>query len=370
MASRASRFLPALSFVATLGLGTSNARAQSPPAKSPTSPAAHESEGARLDHEGGERHDARPDHEGGEHHGAQLGHEGGERHGEGEAKEHEARLELGIDTVIGFGRRTASGEGESERVTAASSVIEGSFRVVGGFHVGALVPFSHEVIAPAGEHSFAENALGNLALTLAYEHELSRALVGRVGLTLAAPTASGDRFAASEGRERVGEANEWAALTRGYAEDELFAPHHAGAGPSLGLDYHHGVVELGGSVKVPLLVREGGADPARESGLSESALAVEVIPAAYGFYDLPTAHLALGASAYAVYFAVDEIRSSRASARHDPKVQPVVEPEARLTLHPFRLALGYILPVGGRLGVGTREHEHAGGVRLAIGAEI
>jgi hypothetical protein len=360
MASRTGRFLPALSFVATVGLGTSNARAQSPPVQSPTSPAAHESEGTRLGHEGGE------------HHGARLGHEGGEHQGEVEAKEHEheARLELGVDTVVGFGRRTASGEAEAERVTAASSVVEGSYLVVPSFRVGALIPFSHEIIRPAGEPAFAENALGNVALTLAYEHELARALTGRVGLTLAAPTASGDRFAESEGRERAAEANEWAALTRGYAEDELFAPHHACAVPSLGLDYHRGAVELGGSVKVPLLARDGGVDPARESGLSESALAVEVIPAAYGFYDLPAAHLALGASAYAVYFAVDEIRSSRASARHDPKVQPVVEPEARLTLHPFRLALGYIVPVGGRLGVGTREHERAGGLRLALGAEI
>lgn len=94
--------------------------------------------------------------------------------------------------------------------------------------------------------------------------------------------------------------------------------------PALGLDYRPGSVELGGGLKAPLLAREGGADPSRESGLTESALAVEVVPSAYGFYNLRPAHLALGASAYAVYFAVDEVRArgrpaarsaSRSSAR-------------------------------------------------------
>ncbi len=285
---------------------------------------------------------------------------------EGEARE--ARLELNADTVVGTGRRAATGEAQAEHATAASTVLEASYLVAPALRAGLLLPFSHESIAPAGGDAFTQNALGNVALSLAYQRPLSRPLSWRAGLTLAAPTAAGDRFAASEARARAAEANEWAALTRAYAEDELFAPHHAGAVPALGLDYRGRSVEFGGAIKVPLLAREGGADPSRESGLDESPLAVEVIPSAYGFYDIRPAHLALGASAYAVYFAVDEVHARRPEAgRSEPKVQPVVEPEARVTLRPFRLALGYILPLGGRLGGHER---HAGGVRFALGAEI
>lgn len=162
--------------------------------------------------------------------------------------------------------------------------------------------------------------------------------------------------------------NEWAALTRAYAEDELFVPHRVSAVPSFGVDYRSTDFDVGGAVKMPVLVRDGGVDPPRGSGLSQSGVAVEMIPSAYAFLKIPSARLAVGAYAYAVYFAVDEVRSLRsAEGTTETRVQPVVEPEARLTLDPLHVTLGYITPLGGRLG---RYEQRAGGVHLALGAEL
>jgi hypothetical protein len=328
-------------------------------------PAAHEAAAHDAAHEA-------PAHEASAHgapsHEADEGRAGAAHEG-GEAEGPEPRVEVGADTVVGTGRRAGGGEGEgAERVTAASTVLEGSYRVVSSLRVGLLLPFSHEAINPAGERAFNENVLGNVALALTYRPELAPKIALATGLVLAAPTAAGDRFAKGEASAHAAEANEWSALTRAYAEDELFAPHRAGVVPSIGVEFRPGAAELGASVKVPLLAREGGHDPSRASGLTEAPLAVEIIPAASGFYNVRAAHLALGASAYVVYFAVDEVRARRGEpGRDEPKAQPVVEPEARVTLHPLHLALGYIVPVGGRLG--GRE-QHAGGVRFALGAEI
>jgi hypothetical protein len=287
---------------------------------------------------------------------------------EGERDEPEPRVEFGADSVLGFGRRAAERGESNEHATSASTVFEGSYRIVGSLQAGVLIPFSHEAISPSGERPFTENVIGNVALALRYRHGLTAHLGGLAGLVLAAPTALGDRFSTNQDSARAGEANEWAALSRAFAEDELFAPHRACAVPSLGLDYRRGSVDVGGGVKAPILAREGGKDPSRASGLSESSVAVEFIPSVYGFYEIRPAHLALGAAAYAVYFAVDEVRARNGeSGESEPKVQPVVEPEARLKFDPLHLAVGYILPLGGRLNSGA---QRISGVRLALGVEI
>lgn len=391
MASRTRPAVLSVALATLLGAPPRNVRAQPPPADAHAAPgpeaahpapghdaahpapgheAAHPAPGHEATHAapGHEATHATPGHEAAhtEHAGATAHAEAGEKHAEGEEHEHHPAFEVGIDLVIGSGRRAPEGEEEGERVTATSSVIEASYGV-GSFRLGVLVPLSQETIS-RGDESYTRTALGNLALAGHYEHEISPFTSLRASLTLAAPTAAGDRYATFEGRAKAAEANEWAALSRAYAEDELFAPHHVCAVPALGLDRESDNFDLGGLVKMPLLTLEGGTSGSAETGESSSPVAVEIIPSLYGFYKISPAHLAFGATAYAVYFAVDEVRAPRREdGREEPKLQPVFEPEARVIFDRFRLSLGYVLPIGGRLGGQDRR---AGGVRFALVAEI
>jgi hypothetical protein len=391
--------------VALLGVPSRDARAQSHPdahaaPKPEAAPAKHEgapagagegnkhegaaaSAGETAKHEGaskgaggsgGEKHEGAAAGAGGEKHEGAGGekhegaggekHEGagGEKHGD-EADEHQPAVEVAMDVVVGSGRRAATGEEEAQSVTAVSSVIEASYGS-GAFHLGVFVPFSQVTITRDEETPDTKTALGNLAFMGRYEREISPSASVLLGLTVAVPTAAGDRYAAIEGRAKAAEANEWAALTRAYAEDELFAPHRVCVVPAIGLERHNETFEFGGSLKMPMLGLEGGSSPSGETGESTSPVAVEFIPAAYAFYRIRPAHLAFGASAYAVYFAIDEVRAVR---REEPKFQPVFEPEARVLFERFRLAFGYILPIGGRLGGNDRQ---AGGFRVAVGIEL
>jgi hypothetical protein len=288
--------------------------------------------------------------------------EGGEAPGEEEKPGH-----VGIDAVIGFGKLAEAGAPASSApdVTAYSFVIGAGYELSPSFGLSLRFPFTSASIKEAGgDKSESAAAIGNVELAPEYVYRASPTTKIPIELAIVAPTATGDPFAAVTEPEQLrrAAAQDIAAAARGWEDNALFAPHRFGVVPRVGLEYARGAMEIGAFTKYELTFKSGGNDA--PPGYKANTGMTWVTGGSF-FYEVLPETLSVGTRAWLTELVTEEIEAPLGPGEASPsKTQFVLEPGVRAKIKMIRPSIGYILPIGGRLGGDAK----MSGLRIAVAA--
>lgn len=277
----------------------------------------------------------------------------------------------GIDIVYGFGSHS-TGPDDTFDLAVASFVIGGAYQVTPAIGLRLRVPFATGKITPAGEAGYQAASFGNVEVAGNYTVDLSAHTKLPIELAFTPPTSNGDRFTGPESDEvaklRHFRVNTAAQVARGMEDDALFASHRFGIIPAARLRYHNGAIDTGAFLKVPILILAGGEDPRPpEMGhpvLTKNSTVIETVVGGQFFYGIVANKVDLGLRAWAAFMSGEFYDATLPGGTPPDKVQFVLEPQARGAFGPVRAGLGFILPIGGRLG---GDHS-ADGLRIDLGA--
>ncbi len=302
---------------------------------------------------------------------------GREAHAEHEQSGKEADthpVKFALDLVLGFGKTGVANQdlpgplgavnpsnsvGQA-KATSESFIIGGAVQL-GHFELGARLPLTLGSLDPStGEQSRGTSALGNFEVEGQYEHEFNDHTYGTFGLGVALPTAQGTEVPANanqlnaDATGRIDQTsydryslNQAAAASRGWEENELFAPNRLGIIPRIGVGTHLvSGLTLEGYVKLENLIDT--------SGNAEHGYVAELVPGARIAYRA-AAHFEPGLRVWA----------NVALAGSDENAVAVAEPELRFPFHDFTPTLGVVLPFAGPL-----TDPYFVGVRAAVAAQF
>jgi hypothetical protein len=264
--------------------------------------------------------------------------------------------QAGLDLVIGFGKqRGLSGD---TPFTAYSLLFGGGYRF-GDVGVGLRFPVTSatvENVASGAKSS--QSAVGNLELGAAYYAALSEGLELPVGLRLALPTAGGDP-AGDLAAVRLALVQQVAAGSRGLEDNALFLPKHFGMTPYVGVEWESGRLRVWAHQKFEMLIRAGAQNPPAGEARGLGFTSITSVAAAC---DILRHHL----WGTLRFWGFGEIAEPYESPAGGPsKFQAALEPQVGGRVGPLLPALGFIAPLGGRLGDPGMK-----GLRLSVFAEF
>jgi len=278
----------------------------------------------------------------------------------------------GADAVIGFGEEQQSPtDAYATDITTLSLVLGGEYHVRKDILLRLRLPVTSTSINPTDPRaeSYHLTAFGNIEIGGQYEAELGPSTKVPVWLNLAVPTASGDAMAIADPRSmRSYAVNVTSVAARGYEDGELFAPHRFGVVPGAAIRYRSGPMHVGGFLSVPVLVQVGGESPPAaalgQDQIKANAVAVQTLLGGSFFYEIVGKTLDLGLRSWIAGLWKDDYDYPLGPGAPTPsKIQFVLEPELLGKFGPARATLGYIWPIGGRLGGDFKMH----GLRLGLG---
>jgi hypothetical protein len=273
----------------------------------------------------------------------------------------------GIDMVFGFGQ-TGTKSRPSD-VTSASFLIGGSYRVTPTLALRLRVPFATAKITDFGQEGYNSTSFGNVEIAGAYIVDMGPHTTLPIELAFTPPTSNGDFFPLSNvGGQRHFEVNSAAQASRGFEEDALFAPHRFGIIPGAALRYRNGAIQTGAFTKIPILIRAGGSDPPKpvvptDTNFTINSPVVEWVVGGDFHLGIMDNKLDFGARAWLTYLANEFIDATLPGGTTPDKLQFVLEPQVRAAFGSFRGGLGFLWPIGGRLGSDTQIN----GLRLDAG---
>lgn len=274
---------------------------------------------------------------------------------------------VGIDAVIGFGKLGEPGAPPSSaaEVTAYSFLVGAGYELSPTFALSLRFPFTSATIkAPGADKAESAAAIGNVEIAPEYTYRLSPTTKLPIELGLVVPTATGDAFAPAnepEQRRRFA-AQEIAAAARGWEDNALFATHRFGVVPGVGLAYARGAMQLGAFTKYELTFKAGGADA--PAGVKQNTGMTWVTGGSF-FYEVLPEMLSVGTRAWLAQIVTEEVEVPLGPGEAAPsKTQFVLEPGVTAKIKMLRPSLGYLWPIGGRLGGDVK----MSGLRLAIAA--
>jgi hypothetical protein len=289
----------------------------------------------------------------------------------------EKRGAAGADIVFGFGKTGGTTGPDAVEMSVVSFLLGGTYQVTPAFGGRLRIPFATGKITHVGNEvtrfeqlgeGYNATAFGNIELAGSYTLHLAPSTKVPLELALALPTSNGDRFppADDNGRGRHYRINAAAQASRGMEEDALFAPHRFGIVPKGAVVYKSGAIDTGGFVKVPILIKAGGqAVPPTTVGQSGFAINSTVIQAVIGgdfHYGIIDNKLDFGARAWATILSNDyyDILYVGGAVTPPSKFQFVLEPQVRVHIASVQGTVGFIWPLGGRLG----SDQQVNGLRL------
>jgi hypothetical protein len=274
----------------------------------------------------------------------------------------------GFDLVFGFGKMNTGTEATEFKV--ASFLVGGSYEVSPNVALRLRFPFTTGQVTTGDEAAnpkYSATAIGNLELAASYAVDLGPHAKLPIELALALPTASGDRYAPPEekGVLRHYRINAAAQVARGLEEDALFATHRFGIIPAVAFRYQHGALQTGAFLKIPIMIKAGGASddnllPALM--LSTNPTVIETVVGGDFYYGIVGNMLGLGARAWLTWMSNQAIDVNLPGLTPPPKVQFVAEPSVLGAFGSVRTRLGFLWPIGGRIG----GDQQANGVRVDI----
>jgi hypothetical protein len=273
----------------------------------------------------------------------------------------------GVDLVYGFGSAGTSSEGMD--LAVASFIIGGAYQVTPAIGLRLRFPLATGKITetssginttyggPSGGYNAA--AFGNLEVAGNYTVDMGPRTKLPIELAFTPPTSNGDYFRPSDDKVRGGRyrVNTAAQVSRGMEEDALFASHRFGIIPGARLRFRGTAIETGAFLKVPILIRAGGEDPRNTPSTDPNApvytlnsTVIEVVAGGSFYYGIVANKIDLGLRAWVAAMSAEFIDSKLPGATGPDKIQFVLEPQVRGSFGPVRPALGFIWPIGGRLG--------------------
>jgi len=276
----------------------------------------------------------------------------------------------GLDVVFGFGKMGSPTGPDAVELSVFSFMLGGSYRFDPSWSARLRIPFatgnikyvnhSQNAIGSNFEpldQSYSSTSFGNIELAGVYNTDLGPSTKLPVELALALPTANGDRFPPPDDltRGRHYRVNAAAAATRGMEEDALYTPHRFGIIPKISLEYRSDSMQTGAFFKLPILLKAGGASAPPQTTNVSAAINSTIISGVLG----GDFHLALyqdkidiGTRAWMALISNDpyDLIYSGGGVTPPSKFQFVLEPQARAAFGPLRVVLGFIWPLGSRLG--------------------
>ena len=284
----------------------------------------------------------------------------------------------GADIVFGFGKTGGTTGPDAVELSVVSFVIGGGYQFTPEWGGRLRIPFATGKITHVGNErtsfetlneGYNAAAFGNVELAGNYTFSLGPSTKLPVELAFAVPTSNGDRFPPPDDtpRGRHYRINAAVQASRGLEEDALFAPHRLGIIPKGAIRYKSGSIDTDGFVKVPVLIKTGGQDvPPPQPGQATFALNSTVIAGIvgggfhYGFIDNK---IDVGTRAWITILSNDyyDIIYTGGGVTQPSKFQFALEPQVRTAIGSVRAALGFIWPIGGKLG---GDQGQVNGVRL------
>jgi hypothetical protein len=278
---------------------------------------------------------------------------------------------VGMDIVYGFGSHT-EGPDDTFDMTVASFVLGFAYQVTPAVGLRLRLPFATGKITEPGQAGYNSATFGNVEIAGNYTVDMGPRTKLPIELAFTPPTSNGDRNGGpdAEGVAKVRHyrVNTAAQVARGMEDDALFAPHRFGIIPGARLRFHSASIDTGAFLKVPILIRAGGEDPrptvAGHPDLKINSAVIETVVGGQFFYAVAANKIDLGLRAWVAFMSNEFIDATLPGGTPPDKLQFVLEPQARGSFGPMRVGLGFIWPIGGRLGGDTS----ADGLRIDLGA--
>jgi len=279
--------------------------------------------------------------------------------------------------LIGFGRAPQNTPDYSpgNKATALGFQVGGRYDFTPAFSAGLRVPLTTATVKQSNGTNLSATAFGAPELMGEYRLSLGRLTSIPIAFGVGIPVAQGsadtitgtDRDAQSKGY-----VNQLADATSGWRDSELFQPKHLPIVLGAGIHHDRHDFELHGDVKLVLLPAlsttvetPNSSDMANPGTFKINPFAMREVTTLGGSYNFLSSPLVYaGLDLAIIWTPIQSFVFNATPAPATPTtVQTVVEPRVGARFGAISPSIGYIAPLGGRLG-GADD----GGVRLRVDA--
>jgi hypothetical protein len=279
----------------------------------------------------------------------------------------EARKKIQIfgEAVIGWGSAPIPAPGHAETTQDAfgvSFLVGGSYDFSPKVSVGLRVPWSTASFDITPNTTESSQALGLPELFFEYRLSLGANTDLPIGFGVGVPVGQGNQDFTSSDRpgQRQYAVNLFADATRGWRDGELFLADRITVTPQVGLRHYAGPLEIGAFTKLVIAPNIGdelldpaifntGLVPVGTMTLNSVALR-SVTGAGMSYEFLQSPRLFAGLDVWAVVYAIEPVEFEPAGGSGPNRFQFVGEPRVGAVFGPLKASIGYIKPLGGRLG--------------------
>ncbi len=286
------------------------------------------------------------------------------------------KLQVFGQIVIGFGRAPQNRPDYSpgNKGTAIGFQLGGRYDITPAFTGGLRVPITTATVKQPNGTNLSSTVFGAPELMGEYRLALNKLTTIPIAFGVGIPVAQGSADATGTDRDAQakGYVNQLADATTGWRDSELFQPKHLPIVVGAGIHHDRHDWELHGDLKfvlLPALSTEvqtpASSDPANPGEYEINAFAlseVTTLGGSYNFLSNPLVYAGLDLAI--VWSPIQTFVFNAAPATETPStVQAVVEPRVGARFGAISPSVGYIAPLGGRLG-----EADDGGVRLRVDA--
>ena len=278
--------------------------------------------------------------------------------------------------VIGFGRAPQNRPDYSpgNKGTAIGFQLGGRYDITPAFTGGLRIPITTVSVKQSNGTNLSSTVFGAPELMGEYRLSLGRLTTIPIAFGVGIPVAQGSADATGTDRDAQtkGYANQLADATSGWRDSELFQPKHLPIVVGAGIHHDRHDFELHGDVKFVLLPAlsttvqtPASLDPANPGTYKINAFAmreVTTLGGSYNFLSDPLIYAGLDLAIIWTPIQSFVFNADPASAK-PTTIQAVLEPRVGARFGAVSPSIGYIAPLGGRLG-GADD----GGVRLRVDA--
>ena len=257
--------------------------------------------------------------------------------------------------------------------TALGFQVGGRYDVTKEISVGLRVPLTTASVKQANGTSLSTTVFGAPELMGEYRVSLSKLTTIPISFGIGIPVAQGnpDRTGTDTTGHQQAYVNSLADATSGWRDSELFQPKRLPIVLGGGIHHDRQDFELHGDVKLVLLpalstkVFDASEDPPNPGTYELKSFALREVTTLGGSYNiLRSPLLYAGLDLAVIWTPIHAFVFDATPAREKPTtVQAVLEPRVGARFGPVSPSIGYIAPLGGRLG-GADD----GGVRLNVSA--
>ncbi len=287
------------------------------------------------------------------------------------------RIQAFGQIVIGFGRAPLNHPDYSpgNKGTAIGFQLGGRFDITPAFTAGLRIPITSTSVKQSNGTNLSTTVFGAPELMGEYRLSLGRLTYVPIAFGVGIPVAQGspDTLTGTDrDAQAKGYANMLADATTGWRDSELFQPKHLPIVVGAGIHHDRHDWELHGDLKFVLLPAlsttvqtPASSDPANKGDYKINAFAMREVTTLGGSYNFWSDPLIYGGLDLAIVWSpLQSFVFNADPVREKPTtVQAVLEPRLGARFGAVSPSIGYIAPLGGRLG-GADD----GGVRIRVDA--